>query len=345
VFEQIRVTFQHLFIVAAVLTMVSCSLYQPLKDHDLYRGPMRAPPESGVRVTYFGNTTILLCDGETALLVDGFLSRPNAWRVAFGKVRPDPAIIARQLELGRVGRVTALLVGHSHYDHALDAPIVARQTGALAVGSRSYAYVHKGGGGQMDAAHLEVVSPAGLQRHFGKFTVRFRLSEHVPPHLPRQDQMEGQIIAPVRAPAPATAYKRGDVFVLHIEHPHGTIAITTTAGAREGQFDDLRADVVMLGVGLLAKEPRERQEIYWRETVEKLNPRTVIPVHWDTFTAKLDPNPVPKTNLRAPRLKFLDDTRAAMTFVKEHAAGRAVWVMGLRDSFVLSNGAVLRSWQ
>ena len=115
----------YLATVGAALMLASCASYQPLKDIQLYHGPMRAPSGPGISVTYFGNTTILVSDGETKLLVDGFFSRPNALRVARGRVQPDPAIIAEQLALGGVGRVTALLVGHSHYDHALDAPIVA----------------------------------------------------------------------------------------------------------------------------------------------------------------------------------------------------------------------------
>ena len=211
------------------------------------------------------------------------------------------------------------------------------------IGSESYAKAHEGAGGPASSVPLESVPVTGYQRRVGKFTLRFRLSEHISPHLPGQEKMTGQIIAPVLTPAPATDYKHGDVFVLHIEHPHGRIAITTTAGARRGQFDGLRADVVMLAVGLLAKETAQRQNFYWNETVEALDPHTVIPVHWDNFTTKLDPHAKLTTNLRATPLTFLDNTREAMTFVKRRANGRKVWVMGLRDSFALRHGVILPS--
>ena len=120
----------YLATVGAALMLASCAAYQPLKDIQLDHGPLRAPSGPGISVTYFGNTTFLVSDGETKLLVDGFFSRPPALRVARGRVQPDLAIIAEQLGLGGVGRVTALLVGHSHYNHALDAPI-AFQTGAF----------------------------------------------------------------------------------------------------------------------------------------------------------------------------------------------------------------------
>lgn len=330
------------------MVLCSCSTYQPLGDKKLYPSARLAPKEAGVTVTYFGNTTILISDGRTNLLVDGFFSRPGALKVAGSKIGPDETIIREQLALGGIKKVDALLVAHTHYDHALDAPWVAAETGAVVMSSKSYTYIHEGAkmAARRDGKKLQlrdpiVVTPGGGERRFGKFVVTYRLSEHVSPHLPTQDKMEGQIIAPVCPPAKSVDYKCGDVFAIHIRHPEGSIAITTSAGAREGQFAGLKADVVMLGVGLMAKEkPPGKREFYWKHTIGELDPQTVIPVHWDLFTKKLDTNRCVKRNLVAPPLKYLDDTRAAMQFVKDHAGGRKVWAMGLRDSFLLRGGKV-----
>ena len=75
--------------------------------------------------------------------------------------------------------------------------------------------------------------------------------------------------------------------------------------------------------------------------MEKLNPKTVIPVHWDNFLLKLDDSPQVRRNLKAPPLKFFDDTRSTMDFVNHHSKGKDVWTMGLRDSFLLRKGQVL----
>lgn len=335
-----------------VLAFSACNTYQPLRDDkDLYPSPRRAPAGPGVKVTYFGNTTILLSDGETTLLVDGFFSRPNLLIVQFGTIKPNEKVIQKQLDLAQVGRVDALLIGHSHYDHALDAPLVAKKLDAIAaeqgkhtvtMGSSSYALIHQGGGAPCDRAHLHVVDRDGMTRKFGKFTVSFRPSEHISPHLPGQSDMMGPIQAPVVPPAKAKDYKCDPVYVLHIKHAdEGSIAITTTAGALKDQFKGLTADVAMPAVGLLSKEPRDKQEFYWREAVEKLNPKTVIPVHWDNFLVKLDDSPQVRRNLKAAPLKYFDDTRSAMDFVKRHRQNREVWTMGLRDSFLLRRGKVL----
>lgn len=331
---------RHLFLLFT-LVCSSCSFYQPLKDPRLYPSARRAAEGTGVTVTYLGNCTMLISDQKTNLLVDGFFSRPGGLQVLCGKVSPNKDIIKEQLKLAGIEHVDALLVGHTHYDHALDAPMVARETKATVMASRSYSYIQKGDEADRKNPRPLIIVPAcGMTRRFGDFEVTFRLSEHIAPHLPMQAKMEGHIISPVSSQAPATDYKCDDVFVIHIKHPQGSLAITTTAGAREGQFDGLRADVLMLAVGLFSKEPCDRQKFYWRETVGKLNPHTVIPVHWDTFTKKLDDrNPV-RRNLAAPRAILLDHPKVAMEFVKSHAGKRDTWVMGLRDSFLLRGGKV-----
>ena len=315
--------------------------------------PASFEPGTGVRVTYLGNSTVLISDGINSLMVDGFLSRPGKWQTIFGKVKPDQCVIAKQLHLTGITRLDALLVGHSHHDHALDAPTVADLTGADVLGSMSLLHVFEGHyRDTWDQAKREdwvrtkfiVVPPGGLKRDYGKFRVTLSLSEHVPPHLIGQSSAQGQITKKVPRSARATDYKHGDVFVIHVAHPEGSVAITTTASAREGQFDEVEgADVVMLATGLLAKEPEESQEFYWSQTVGKLEPKVVIPIHWDDFTRPLDEELPPEENLAASSLLLLDDTRKAMDFVKTKAPGEKSWVMGLRDSFLLRDRQIERA--
>lgn len=315
------------------LTLGACSTYQPLKDKSLYSGARRAPAGSGVKVTYFGVTTILISDGKTHLLVDGFFSRPGPVQSLLGNIGPNKRIIKKQLEAAGIKRLDAVLVGHSHHDHALDSAIVAKETGAVVVGTRSYRFIHRGAGKDADQDGLVVVPDEGRVHSFGDFTITFVKSAHVNPHTKIHAKVMDHIHAPVVPPTPVTSYQCGDVYALHIAHKrHGRIAVTTTAGASARQFDGLDAEVVMLGVGLLGKEPVELQNKYWRETVGALRPHTVIPVHWDSFTAKLH------KNLRAPSLKKIDDVEKAMDVVKKHRTKKqAMWVMNLRDSFLLKD--------
>jgi L-ascorbate metabolism protein UlaG (beta-lactamase superfamily) len=317
-----------------VLSLCSCSTYQPLKDKHLYSGPRHASQGPGVTVTYFGNTTILISDGTTNLLVDGFFSRPGALRTLFWTIEPNKRIIQKQLTAGKIERLDAVLVGHAHHDHALDSAIVAKETGAVVVGPHAYEFIHRGAGTKANQERLVVVPCDGLTKPFGKFTVRFRRSAHANPHNIVHRSVMGDIHADVRPPTRFTNYQCGEVFALHIRHTHGQIAITTTAGASKGQFAGLDADVVMLGVGVLGKEPKYAQDLYWKETVGALHPHTVIPVHWDAFTSKL------RKDLRAPGLTVIDEVKKAMAVVQSHRTKEAVMVMNLRDSFRLRNGVI-----
>lgn len=89
---------------------------------------------SGLRVTVLVVSTLLIEDGETAILTDGFFTRPSKLRFLFTKLEPDPGLIARQLQRAGIRNLAAVVVVHSHYDHAMDSPVVAKQTGAQLVG-------------------------------------------------------------------------------------------------------------------------------------------------------------------------------------------------------------------
>ncbi len=88
-----------------------------------------------LRVTFLGVSTLLFDDGSTAILLDGFFTRPNSRQLFLEKISPDKTIIKNSLQRAGIDKLAAVIVNHSHYDHAMDAPEVAAQTGAVLVGS------------------------------------------------------------------------------------------------------------------------------------------------------------------------------------------------------------------
>ena len=50
-----------------------------------------AAEPGGMAVTFLGVSTLLVTDGTSALMTDGFFSRPGLRRVALGRIAPDPA--------------------------------------------------------------------------------------------------------------------------------------------------------------------------------------------------------------------------------------------------------------
>jgi len=99
-----------------------------------------------LRIVFLGVTTILFDHGETAIMTDGFFSRPGLLTSFFCKIRPDGARIDHALKRSGITKLAAVLTAHSHHDHVMDSPTVAKRTGALLIGSESTANIARGEG-------------------------------------------------------------------------------------------------------------------------------------------------------------------------------------------------------
>ena len=60
---------------------------------------------AAVRVTFLGNATLLLDDGETQLLTDGFFSRPGLLKTVLGPVHSNPDIVQSCLQRSAASRM------------------------------------------------------------------------------------------------------------------------------------------------------------------------------------------------------------------------------------------------
>lgn len=124
--------------------------------------------ESPLTVTWMGVSTLLVDDGTTALLTDGFFSRPNLIEVGARKLRPSPSRIDAALARAGIDRLEAVLPVHTHYDHAMDSAAVAQRTGARVIGGRSAANIARGGGLPDDRI---VIATPGMEVDLGNFGV------------------------------------------------------------------------------------------------------------------------------------------------------------------------------
>lgn len=235
-----------------------------------------APATGGLGVTFLGVATLLLDDGDTAILTDGFFSRPSLARVALGRIAPDHARIAHGLQRAGIERLDAVVPLHSHYDHVLDSPAVAERTGAVVVGDGSAANVARGQG--LPADRILVVKDGGAAS-FGAFELTWVRSEHCPP-----DRYPGAISAPVVPPTRAGAYRCGEAWSLLVVHRDGQrVLVQGSAGFRRGALVGQRAEIAYLGIGQLGLQPEAYLRTYWEETVTTVGARRVVLIHWDDF--------------------------------------------------------------
>ncbi|MDT5074611.1 MAG: hypothetical protein QOH82_3931, partial [Mycobacterium sp.] len=231
---------------------------------DDYRGFFDQPAatsRSPLTVTWAGVTTLLIDDGESALMTDGFFSRPSLLTVGTRTLTPSlPRIDGCLTRLG-VERLEAVMPVHTHFDHAMDSAVVAQRAGAKVVGGTSAAHLGRGAGLPED--RLVVVTP-GVPVSLGAFDVTLVVGDHCPP-----DRFPGAITAPVVPPVRASAYRCGESWSTLVHHraTDQRLLIVGSAGFVPGALRDQRADVVYLGVGQLGLQPERYVVDYWNEAV------------------------------------------------------------------------------
>lgn len=278
---------------------------------------LEAPPKNPkqLRVTFLGVSTLLFYDGDTAILTDGFFTRPRRLHTLFKKIGPDADLIEKYLKRAGIEKLAAVVVLHSHHDHSLDAPEVAAQTGADLIGSESTAKIAQGyieRGCKLKENKIKLIDGNDSPR-YGRFTITLRKSAHSPLTLLthfciHKVLLDKKIKKPVRPPAWWTDFKEGGSYSLIIDHDGRKMVIQGSAGLDENALKGIHAEVVFLGVATLGKLSDHHRETYWRQVVETVEASRVIPIHWDDFFRPLDQPLVPSSGL-------VDDFDKTMSFL------------------------------
>lgn len=286
-------------LIALVIALSGCSVINgPRLEHVLGDMVVKTSDNAsgisvGDRVTvrFLGVTTLLISDGETTLLTDGFFSRPGPLAVVFnGQIEPNIERIDKQLNnlgLNTEGSVDAILVTHAHYDHAMDVAPVALRTGATVYGSSSTRMIALGGG--VPESRIVTVEPSESIK-LGKFEVQFLPSTHFPLKPSRGIDLNKGIDQLLIPPQKLNSYYVGTPWSILIKHPKGSALLHASAGYTENMFSTLGldVDVLFLGVGLLGTKDADYLSAYWRNVVEGTHPERIFPVHWDDPTRPLD---------------------------------------------------------
>jgi L-ascorbate metabolism protein UlaG (beta-lactamase superfamily) len=304
---------------ALLLAATACSApYDPGPSGEL----SQAVPDNRLTARFFGVGTVLLSDGRTGVMTDGFFSRP-ALLQGLAPLRPNEPAIDWALRRGAVeaGTVRAVLVAHSHYDHALDTATVAEKLGAKVVGSVSTCRIVRA---QNFPRERTVLIEGGERLGFDSsdFKVKVFRSEHTPPPPWPIPPLKGDVDPGFKVPARITEYEQGGTYSFLVEHRGHTVLIHSSTNFRKGMYAGVRADVVFLGVALLSRQSDRFAKDYWQEVVAATGAKLVIPVHWDDFERPLD-----------KPIRFLgwpDDVEKDMAMVRSRAQASGVKVAFMR---------------
>lgn len=237
-----------------------------------------------MKVTFFGTTTLLFDDGKDQVLFDAHFTRPSLPRYIFGSGRTDEKLADELLRRHHVDRLRAIFVSHSHHDHVMDAPFIANRCKAVIYGTESALNVGRGGGVPEDRL---ILYHDGETYCIGDFRITVIKSLHSKPTILNNDL--GEVIdRPLVQPARLRDYKEGGSFDFLVETPGKTYLIRPSFNYIEGQLDNIRADVLFLGVAGLGNADEAMEKKFFMETARKVGAKLIIPIHWDNFFSRLD---------------------------------------------------------
>lgn len=236
-----------------------------------------------MKITYLGTTMLLFDDGKDQLLFDCHITRPSISAYAFGKLKTDCAVADKVIREFHVDRLRAMFISHSHHDHVMDAPYFANVCRCELYGTESTLNVARGGSVPEEQLHC---FSAGDTIAVGNFRITVLMSLHSKPSFFNNDL--GQIIdEPLYQPAKKKLYKEGGSYDFLVEHSDRKYLIRPSYNFIPGQLDGIQADVLFLAVAGLAKDDASHKEQFWVETIEKVAPQLVVPLHWDNFFTPL----------------------------------------------------------
>jgi len=239
---------------------------------DLEAVPLGLP--DGLELEWLGVAGYRLTYEGVSILVDPYVSRVPLRSVLLRRpALPDEDVIARYI---KPGPVAGILVGHTHWDHAVDAPALARRFDAPAYGSDSLARLM-----QLHGRTSVVVEPR-KRYELGPFVVSFTPSRHSKLLFGRKVPFDGALTCEdVHALSPG-AYKCGAVYGIRIEVAGISLYHQGSADLDDAALSREPVDVFLAGVTGRQVTPR-----YWERILPKLDPRVLVPTHYDDFFAPL----------------------------------------------------------
>ncbi len=270
---------------AVVMLMLLLSILwsdRPALDALGVAAPPALPADAPVTVTWFGVSTLLIDDGRTQILIDGFISRPSLADILLKRpVDNDAAMINYVLTEYGIDRLAAVIPLHSHFDHAMDIGAIANRTSASILGSPTTAAIARGANVREEQV---VVVDTQTEYTFGDFAVRFIESRHAAFGWRGTVPLAGRQEEPLALPAPFSAFPADTSYSVLVSHPSGSALIHGSAGFREGALTDTSVDTVFMGTLMLRTLGREHAEHYWRELVTASGAKSVVLVHFDDYT-------------------------------------------------------------
>jgi L-ascorbate metabolism protein UlaG (beta-lactamase superfamily) len=238
---------------------------------ELEARPLKLP--AGLEIEWLGVSGYRLsCEGKT-LFVDPYLSRvPFRDLMLRRRTLPDPTALERFVKAP--GETVGVLVGHTHFDHAVDAPALARRLDCKAYGSASLVNLMALHGIAERAVEVEPYRVYEL----GPFEVSFTPSVHSKLLLGIAVPYDGELTCEHLDSLSPAAYRCGQVWGISIAVAGVRLYHQGSANLVDEAVRERGVDVFLAGVA-----GRSFTDRYWQRILSRLEPRAVVPTHYDNF--------------------------------------------------------------
>lgn len=245
---------------------------------DLARKSLALP--TGLEIEWLGTAGYRLTYEGQTLLIDPYLTRVPL-RAVFQR---RPALADRSLHerfLGRstLGTVAGIVVGHTHFDHAIDVPVLTHSLDTTAYGSDSLRRLMSLYGLEQRTVEVSPRVPYEL----GPFTVRFFPSLHSKLLLGYAVPFDGALSCEHLDALSPAAYKCGAVYGIHVTVADATLYHQGSANLIDDEVPTGGVDLFLAGIA-----GRSFTEAYWSRILSRLRPAVVVANHFDDFFRPLD---------------------------------------------------------
>ncbi len=230
---------------------------------------------AGLTLTWLGVAGVSLEYAGTRVVIDPYVTRlPLGDLLRRRVVAPDREAIDRH-----VPRADAILLGHTHFDHALDAPAIARRDGSKVYGGASAARLLA-----MHGLHHQAVEVEPHRTYaVGPFGVTFVPSVHSKLVLGLSVPNGGEITCEHVEGLTPRAYCCGQVWGIHIAVAGRTFYHQGSADLLDDEVRHREVDYFLCGIA-----GRQVTDRYLPRMLGRLRPQRIVALHHDDFFRPLD---------------------------------------------------------
>lgn len=224
----------------------------------------------GLSITWLGTSGFAIAAEGTTLVIDPYVSRAPAGEIVRRRVLGSNDGLRRRL----IPQADAILIGHTHFDHVIDAPALSAELGAVAYGSESLAHLYKLHGMPERAVRVQTHRAYDI----GPFRVTFIPSVHSKLLLGKAIPSGGNICCEHLDGLTSRAYGCGQVFGIHIDYNGFSLYHQGSADLLDEEITHRGVDVFLAGIA-----GRGFTRDYAARILRLLEPQLIVAHHFDDF--------------------------------------------------------------